>query len=152
MAPPKTGGKQAWSTQNHKYNPGPQHRPFEPNELDAGRGTWGLVAKKSEHIFSSTVPQTLSTFWDYLRPKQKRQRAEKRAEDAYWADIAAKEDSKPRKPYSEPVYGTKEWHHKNKGRKCVVPLPIHGVHNGRGPLGVDIEKSNKRLDSEVGTD
>lgn len=135
-------------TTQQEYNPKPQQRPYEPKDDDIGRGTWGLVHKKTEHCFSSTVPKTMSTFWDYLRPKQKKQRAEQRAEQKYWADRAREEDSAPRKPYTEPVYGTREWHHKNKGRKCVVPMPIHGVHNGRG-LGVDLEKSNKRLDSEV---
>ena len=90
----------------------------------------------------------MSTFWDYIKPKQKRDRHEKEAEREYWKQKARDEDAAPRKPFTQPVYGTVEWHHKSKKRYTCVPMPIYGVNNGRG-MGVDPNLSDKCKDSSV---
>jgi len=79
----------------------------------------GLVSKKTDHPFSCTVPNSLSSFWDYIKPKEKQDAAKKKAEEDYWANKEHEESLVPAKPYSEPTFGTEEWHRTSK-RRCDI--------------------------------
>lgn len=46
------------------------------------------------------------------------------------------------------MYGSEEWHRKDKRRQCRVPLPVYGYRNGRS-MYVDITTSDKGIDSSV---